>query len=104
MASLPSPRVTLDRGLRVPGLREESDSPLSADPTHARSHRPVAAQRLQAAWPRHSGLSDTLHSRSPHCVVTSPSRLPRACPDAHAVSGNEIPMPLVYDTVRIGCS
>ena len=103
LARLPPPRDALDRSLRIPGLRKESDSPLSANPPRALARHPAAARGLQAAWPRPSGLSATHQSRSPRFAGTLPSRLPSACRAVHAGCEKQMSQhPHVYDTVRLG--
>jgi DDE superfamily endonuclease len=103
VARIPPSCGTLDRSLRLPGLRTESDSPLSLDPARARSKHPAPVPSLHAAWPRHCGLNGTRHYPSAPFAATSPSPLPSGCRDAPAACASDRPLRgYAYDTVRLG--
>jgi hypothetical protein len=102
MAGIPSPRSALDRGVRIPRRREESDSPLSRPPPSALRNSAYAQAKLPPTRTRRSGLSATLPIRSRRCERSSPSPLPIGCRDAHAAC--ERPMAgehVAYDIVRL---
>ena len=102
LARIPSPRGALDRGLRIPRRREESNSPLRRPPPSAHRKSADAERKLPSARTRRSGLSATHPIRSRPCESSSPSRLPSGCRDVHAACERAMAREhVVYDTVRL---
>src|SRR5271154_6198488 len=94
LARLSPPHGALRRGLRIPGLRTESDSPLRRQNAAHPGASPIP--ELSTTRIRRSEPNATSKRQSQPSALSSPATSPDACPAV--LVANEP----TYDTVRIG--
>ena len=98
LARLSSSRHTVHRRLRIPDLREGSDSPLRTTQRASRQ-RTSPSRRLSTPRLPRSGLNVTCQTQSPPSASPSPARSPAHCHVARVA--NKFSIERICDTVRL---
>src|SRR5580693_4163616 len=93
LARLSPPHGALRRGLRIPGLRTESDSPLRRQNPPLPGASPIPS--LSPTRSRRSGPNATSKRQSQRSALSLPATSPDACRAALVVNEQ------TYDTVRL---